>query len=478
MSYLNLKSISTLIVVLTGVGLLSCTKTEYEQLKKPYNEVERFMIAGYGDIDSIPAVIKRDSILVYWNARLTPPATIKPTIIISAGATISPASGEEVAFSGTTVYTITAENGTVKKYTLAPVFNNAIPTVISMTATRTWSATTPIAITGEYFLTTGDPKNIKIYAQRVRDGFEFDLPFDTANVTATRINAYLPEMTSVLDTGAHRVYVKVGDFSSNVAPIWLSQPTMSEIISVVNISKRGSLSFGDEVVLDFVPKTVWKEPFERFYKNENFGVLSVGLQKIIPGQVINGSTYAVPADLAVSQSAGKIKLKIDPTFFASHTNSRLFGGTIRYNNVSSINGTGGSTSYQFSLVEYGGIYEAIIEEIIYANVNFLQAGQQITRGQTLTIDYSFVNNDYKEAYPNFTALRFKFKNIQTGVYSDLVVTAENITNNGSQLQFSIPATANVAGQLLVAVALNFTSANNRSTITPRQLLTTETIVTN
>lgn len=458
--------------------LSSCTKTEYEQLKRPYTDIERFTIAGYGDLDSIPGVIHGDSILVYWNVKNTPPATIRPSIILSNGATIAPASGTEVPFGEATTYTVTAEDGSVRKFILKPVFNSAVPAVITMTSVRTWSAITPIAITGEYFLTTGNAKDIKIYAQRVRDGFEFDLPFDSAGVTATRINAYLPQFTSELDTGAHRVYVKVGNFSSNVAPIWLSQPPLSEIITNVDISKRGSISFGEEVLLTFTPKPEWKLAFERYYKNENFSSLSVGLQKIIPGQVINGQHYAVPIAYISSQEAGKINLKIDPVFFAPHTGSRIFGGVVGYKNVSSINGTGGTLTYQFTITEYAGIYEPVIEEVKYADLSLQQEGQTISLGQTLHLNYTFTQNTYTRENTSLTGIELKFKNKASGIYTTLTVPAGSITDNGSRLQFAIPATANVAGQSLVAIGMNLRSTtNSRINIVPRKVIIGETVVT-
>ncbi|MGE9313636.1 hypothetical protein ACLOAU_18435 [Niabella sp. CJ426] len=464
-------------IVLLG-GLSACTKTEYEQLKRPYAEIERFTIGGYGDLDSIPGVIHGDSILIYWNAKNTPPATVKPSIILSGGATIAPASGAEVPFGEATTYTVTAEDGSVRKFILKPVFNGAVPTVITMTSVRTWSATTPIAITGEYFLTTGNAKDIKLYAQRVRDGFEFDIPFDTAAVTATRINAYLPQFTSELDTGAHRIYVKVGDFSSNVAPIWLSQPILSEIIKTVDISNRGSISLGDEVEFTFTPKPEWKLAFERYYRKENFGSLNIGLIKIVPGQVINGQNYAMPAGLVTQQEPGVIKAKIDPVFFDTHRNSILFGGVIRYNNVSSINGTGGFTNYQFTISEYTALYQPVIEEVKYANVSLQQEGQSITRGQLLSLNYAFTQSEYTAQNTTLVAVRLKFKNKTTDTYTDITVPATSVTDNGAQLQFAIPTTANVVGQSLVAIGMYLRSnVNLRINIEPRKIITAETIVT-
>ena len=49
-----------------------------------------------------------------------------PTIEVSAGATVSPASGEEQDFSSAVTYTVTAEDGTVKTYTVSVVEQNVL----------------------------------------------------------------------------------------------------------------------------------------------------------------------------------------------------------------------------------------------------------------------------------------------------------------------------------------------------------------
>lgn len=49
-----------------------------------------------------------------------------PTIEVSAGATVSPASGEEQDFSSAVIYTVTAEDGTVKTYTVSVAAKQSI----------------------------------------------------------------------------------------------------------------------------------------------------------------------------------------------------------------------------------------------------------------------------------------------------------------------------------------------------------------
>lgn len=96
----------------------SCTKTEYEQLKRPYNDIHSFSIAGYSELDSIRASIVDNNIIIYWNEDIEHPNKIRPTITLPKGASISPESGVEVDFSENVTYTVTAEDGTVREYTL------------------------------------------------------------------------------------------------------------------------------------------------------------------------------------------------------------------------------------------------------------------------------------------------------------------------------------------------------------------------
>jgi hypothetical protein len=454
----------------------ACSKTEYEQLKRPYNDIERFAIAGYGGLDSIPAVISNDTIFIYWNPDATPPEKITPAIAVSPGASILPASGTQVAFADTTTFTVTGEDGAKRKYVLKPVFNLAIPTLFSTTTNRTWSATAAIVINGEYFLSTKDKKDVRVYAQRVRDGFEYDLTIDTATLTSTRINAYLPKFTSDMDTGAHRIYIKVGNFASNVAPIYLSQPPLSEIISFTKLDRIGNFKLGESVDFEFIPKDDWKVAFEKYYVPANFNAYSMGLQKIALGQSINGRTYALPAEYLTVLGVGKFRIKLDPAFFTEHVSSRLYGGSLSYKNVNGINGGGGTTNYQFAF--NAGITDVILEEVIYATLAFQQEGQQVSRGQQLTINYTFTTEAYRTTYAGKAlTVHAGFRDPKTGAYT-FIENATVLSDNGSQVTFTIPATAATAdavGKELAVVGINFRGAAVRTNVLPRQVLTNTTI---
>jgi len=107
------------IVVLAA--FVSCKK-ETEYAPYPYNSIERLSITA-GSNEKINASFHNDSIIIYWPSYLPKPTKIAPQIIISEKATITPASGTEVAFVTGTKFTVKAQSGAVKDYFLKVIFN-------------------------------------------------------------------------------------------------------------------------------------------------------------------------------------------------------------------------------------------------------------------------------------------------------------------------------------------------------------------
>ncbi|SEK76667.1 DUF5018 domain-containing protein [Parapedobacter koreensis] len=259
----------------------SCKKTNYEQLKRPYNSIERFSLGGYNELDSINGVISGDEIKVYWSADAERPATIRPNITLSEGAAVSPASGEAVAFSENTVYTVTAEDGTTKEYTLKPIFNEAIPVLSAFDDITSWSWATidQLKINGEYFLTNNGIADIRIHAQRLRDGYEFDLDMDEELTTGTQLIVDLPKFTTELDSGMHRIWVQVGDFPSNSLDIFIAQPILSNIATSFTLKEAGQTVYlGDTLTLtvNLNPK-IDIDQFRKYFTKDNLYRLSVNL---------------------------------------------------------------------------------------------------------------------------------------------------------------------------------------------------------
>ncbi|MDL2144354.1 hypothetical protein QQY79_17640 [Flavobacterium tructae] len=124
-----------------ALACVSC-ETEYidkvntipaDVIKVPgYTHIESFTIKDTEN-NTISAALTEENIVITWSNHITLPETVKPEIILGTEATISPASGAEVAFKDGTVYTVTSKAGTTKKYTLKIDFRQKEP--------RTWTST-------------------------------------------------------------------------------------------------------------------------------------------------------------------------------------------------------------------------------------------------------------------------------------------------------------------------------------------------
>jgi len=249
----------------------SCKKTKYEQLKRPYNDIESFSVAGYGGLDPIYGVILRDTIFIYWDITVEHPAKVKPGIVVSEGASITPASGEEVNFSDTTTYRVTAEDGSTRQYVLKPVLRQPIPIITSLPATHEWLSTPTFNLTGQYFLSGGDTSVMWAYAQRLSDGFEIELPIVHSKTTSTNITLGRPEYNADLDTGWHRIWLKVGDDVSESKDLFVSQPRANNAGLIVQggLAEGGNYKAGQELTVNYSFTDIYDGHYARFYNKGN-----------------------------------------------------------------------------------------------------------------------------------------------------------------------------------------------------------------
>jgi len=243
-----------ILLLLAGVLVtaISCTKTEYEKIKQPYNDILHFEVAGYGDLAKVIGVVEAGKITVYWTGSGERPVTITPVIKVSDAATVSPASGTAVPFNAETRFTVTAEDGTQKVYQLNPVFNTAIPVLLDITDTRIgWVESKELNLVGQYFFGSGDTADIKVYGQRMSDGFEFDIPVKGVSVTPTSFKATLPVFSAALDSGMHKIWVKVKGELSGVKEVYFEQPWLRNTNPNFSLVENGqTIRPGQELTLD------------------------------------------------------------------------------------------------------------------------------------------------------------------------------------------------------------------------------------
>ena len=206
------------VFTLSVVYISSCTKTEYEQTKLPYNEITKFAIKSFTEGDSIQAVISGDELLIYWDKAVAIPESITPTIAVSKGASVSPASGQPVTVTESLSFTVTAEDATIKTYKVRFILQTPNPIILAAN-NATWlqwfSGSAQVVINGQYFLAGGDPSAVRVFARRTSDGFEFDLT--TTNIKSTMISAKLPDYTTAMDTGRHDIKLNIGTKTIDVA---------------------------------------------------------------------------------------------------------------------------------------------------------------------------------------------------------------------------------------------------------------------
>ncbi|MDR2283317.1 MAG: hypothetical protein LBE37_08920 [Sphingobacterium sp.] len=298
------KQIVVLSVLITALSA-SCSKTEYEATKLPYNEITKFAISGFVDGDSVIGVLSNKEILIYWDQSVALPQTIRPTISVSKGASVLPASGESVPLDATTKFVVTAEDGTIQDYTVRFILQQPDPIVLSVNNTNLqWTNTAIISITGQYFLAGGPPSDIRVFARRLRDGVEFDLNIDHKYTNSVTLRAELPPFTAEADTGRHDIFLKVGQKTIEAAKVRIKAPALapnffSFLNEPTNISGDEELSIriDDKMngeILKFYSNRFSEIWFNLEQKNTN-SYKQLKINKVtVEGNIIK---FKVPSDL-------------------------------------------------------------------------------------------------------------------------------------------------------------------------------------
>ena len=119
------------VAVWTAVVLLLAVSCKKEAALRPYTDIVNFTVTS-PDGEPIKAAIDGDSIVIYWPIGKELPETLTPVINVAEGATISPASGEEVSLREAVQYTVKAETGDRKTYRLHVPNNKPKPYVSTL----------------------------------------------------------------------------------------------------------------------------------------------------------------------------------------------------------------------------------------------------------------------------------------------------------------------------------------------------------
>lgn len=129
----QIRIIKLLAIFIFAITCWSC-KTEYPNL--PYNDIESFSIQD-GSGNTLSASIVDDQIILYWPPLIEQPESITPTIKVSELATVTPASGTSVQLQSDKpiTYTVRAQDGSSKNYTLTFKYNQPIVTAAMASAT-------------------------------------------------------------------------------------------------------------------------------------------------------------------------------------------------------------------------------------------------------------------------------------------------------------------------------------------------------
>lgn len=218
-----------ILIIAVLAGLSSCKK-EYPAL--PYNDIEQFTIKDAAGND-IKASIDGSSIIVYYPPFQTVPDKVKPVIVVSEGATITPESGSEVEYKDGVTFEVRAADGSTKTYTLKALVNQPAPTIEVGDTQLDYG----LSITGEYLLP--DTNQTKIFLINSQNK-ETQVPASTfTEFSASRISAPIP---AGIDTGRYQVRVISGTHNIVKGSILIGPPTLSFDLAQETVKRGGEIN--------------------------------------------------------------------------------------------------------------------------------------------------------------------------------------------------------------------------------------------
>jgi len=230
-------------LLLAGTFFISCKK---EYVDYPYNTIEKFVVTDNTKA-AIEASITESKIIVYWPPQQAVPDSITPVITVSDRATISPASGTKVAFKQTTIYTITAQDGGTRKFTLTPSVNQPLVYFnFAGSNIQNLGIGKPFAIIGENFIV--DTAETKFFLVD-KNKKEIQVPASNfTSFTTTGIRGSIP-VTSAIDTGNYTFKLVSGIRQAVQGPYHVGKPDLTVTTTMTSVKKGGTLIFDTDPVI-------------------------------------------------------------------------------------------------------------------------------------------------------------------------------------------------------------------------------------
>lgn len=272
-------------------AFVSCKK-ETEQAPNPYNSIELLSISA-GENEKINASFHNDSIIIYWPSYLSKPAKVTPQITVSDKATITPASGTEVAFATGTKFTVKAQNGTAKDYFFKVIINQPDIQVQEATYATVKGGTITVNNGREMRYLTRDANLTKFYIidnanKETQIPLEFaeladGSPIMRIKVPDTddiKVGAYKIKITS-----EERTYVSTGAMFGVLYPNSV-KPKVNEIKAPVTVKQGETITFNGTGFFDMKEARVYGY-------DANWNEIEVATLELV-SSTATSATYRIP----------------------------------------------------------------------------------------------------------------------------------------------------------------------------------------